>query len=188
MLTFQGTHQLETNLAHGKELLIDPQFLVSALRDVEVQSISKDQATWLMKPHFSFIKTSLETTLTILKGSKNSITTSDEQKDSSHSEQFSSGVISEGAISEGNIFFYQVVSKGIGATAEVEISLQLTDLMNCGESGVHAPPIMIQWQAGITKLTGLLKLVPKGLIESVAKQVIEETWTNIDEQIKLSKS
>lgn len=69
----------------------------------------------------------------------------------------------------------KIFSRGIGATSTVisEILLQPSDT---GTS--------VQWNADITELTGLLKLVPKGLISSAANKVIEETWAEIGNRLR----
>ena len=42
----------------------------------------------------------------------------------------------------------------------------------------------VHWTADITELTGLLKLVPKGLISSSANKVIEDTWSEIEKRLQ----
>ena len=64
----------------------------------------------------------------------------------------------------------KLVSKGIGATSTVQTHLSLTPQ----DEGTK-----IHWEAAITELTGLLKMVPKGLIESSARKVIEDVWANM---------
>lgn len=41
-----------------------------------------------------------------------------------------------------------------------------------------------RWVSNVTGLTGLLKLVPEGLIASSAGKVIEETWAEIEQKLK----
>src|SRR5262249_53186773 len=64
----------------------------------------------------------------------------------------------------------KLVSKGIGATSSVTTHL----LLSPKETGTQ-----IHWEAEITELTGLLKMVPKGLIESSARKVIEDVWAQV---------
>ncbi len=68
----------------------------------------------------------------------------------------------------------KLFSRGIGATSTVlaVLALQPTEI----GTAVH-------WSADITELTGLLKLVPKGLISSTAGKVIEDTWSEIEKKI-----
>ena len=65
-------------------------------------------------------------------------------------------------------------SRGIGATSTVESTIAFQSK----ESGTA-----VDWSADITELTGLLKLVPKGLISSTAGKVIEETWGEIEKKL-----
>lgn len=69
----------------------------------------------------------------------------------------------------------KLFSKGIGASTTVESLMTFQEKE--GGSAVH-------WIADVTELTGLLKLVPKGLISSSAGKVIEETWAEIDKKLK----
>lgn len=65
-------------------------------------------------------------------------------------------------------------SRGIGATSTVESVIAFQPK----ESGTA-----VDWSADITELTGLLKLVPKGLISSTAGKVIEDTWGEIEKKL-----
>ena len=69
----------------------------------------------------------------------------------------------------------KLYSKGIGASSTV-ISVMTFQPKDSG-TAVH-------WVADVTELTGLLKLVPKGLISSSAGKVIDETWDEIDQKLK----
>ncbi len=69
----------------------------------------------------------------------------------------------------------KIFSKGIGASTTV-----IADLKFAAREAGSA----VQWVADITKITGLLKMVPKGLIQSTAAKVIEETWIGVDTQLK----
>src|SRR5262245_8889052 len=62
---------------------------------------------------------------------------------------------------------YRLVSSGIGASSTVEVTLTCAE--KDGGTALH-------WSADITKLTGLLKMAPRGLIQSAANKVIEDTW------------
>jgi uncharacterized protein len=42
---------------------------------------------------------------------------------------------------------------------------------------------LVKWTGDITALTGLLKLVPKGLIQSSAGKVIDETWVAVSKRL-----
>jgi carbon monoxide dehydrogenase subunit G len=69
----------------------------------------------------------------------------------------------------------KLYSKGIGASTTV-VSVMTFEPKESG-TAVH-------WVADVTELTGLLKLVPKGLISSSAGKVIDETWAEIDKKLK----
>jgi uncharacterized protein len=67
-------------------------------------------------------------------------------------------------------FKAKVFSRGIGATSTVQAVLALK---------ANGTGTAIHWSADIVELTGLLKLLPKGLILSSANKVIEDTWAEI---------
>lgn len=69
-----------------------------------------------------------------------------------------------------NTASYTIVGKAVGASSTV------TATLNFQPSG---PGTNVNWVADITALTGLLKLVPKGLIQSAAKKVIEDVWASV---------
>ncbi len=66
---------------------------------------------------------------------------------------------------------YQVVAKAIGASSTVVVSLTFAEGTN-GGTAVH-------WTGDITQVTGLLKMVPTGLLQGSAHKVIEEVWTAV---------
>src|SRR5262249_30645377 len=65
----------------------------------------------------------------------------------------------------------RITSKGIGSSTTTEVHLTLAQ----SESGTA-----VHWVGEITALTGLLKAVPKGLIQSTATKVIEDIWTGVE--------
>ena len=65
---------------------------------------------------------------------------------------------------------FKLISKGIGSSSEVGSSLTISK---------HEQGSKIDWQAELTKLTGLLKMVPAGLIRGAANKVIEDVWTGV---------
>ena len=68
----------------------------------------------------------------------------------------------------------KIFSRGIGASTTV-----LTDLhFETREAGSA-----VRWVADITEITGLLKMVPKGLIQSAAQKVIDETWEGVQAKL-----
>jgi len=66
---------------------------------------------------------------------------------------------------------YQVVAKAIGASSTVAVALAFT----ATESGGTA----VHWTGDVTQVTGLLKMVPSGLLQGSAHKVIEEVWTAV---------
>src|SRR5262249_36422782 len=61
-------------------------------------------------------------------------------------------------------------TKGIGSNSEVVAAIQLVD-----QSG----GTLVRWQAEITQLGGLLKMVPKGLIQGAAQQIVQDVMNNV---------
>src|SRR5262249_45553424 len=57
-----------------------------------------------------------------------------------------------------------VFSKGIGASATVATHLTFAE---------HEAGTRVHWQMEITQLTGLLKLIPRGLLQATAGKVVE---------------
>lgn len=60
-----------------------------------------------------------------------------------------------------------LLSKGIGSSSRVAITL----LLSATGTGTH-----VHWSAEVQELTGLLKLVPSGLIKGAAQKVIGDIW------------
>lgn len=65
---------------------------------------------------------------------------------------------------------YAIVGKGVGASSTVEATLNF----EAADAGSR-----VNWNADITALTGLLKLVPKGLIQATASKIIADVWEAI---------
>jgi carbon monoxide dehydrogenase subunit G len=65
-------------------------------------------------------------------------------------------------------------SKGIGTSSEVETSLTIA----ATDSGSR-----VHWLADVTRLGGLLKAVPSGLIRGAAQKTIEEVWAGIGRKV-----
>jgi len=62
---------------------------------------------------------------------------------------------------------YTLVTKTIGASSTVTTSLVFAEAE--GGTAVH-------WSGDLVAVTGLLKMVPKGLLEGSARKVIEDVW------------
>jgi carbon monoxide dehydrogenase subunit G len=65
-------------------------------------------------------------------------------------------------------------SKGIGSTSKVEVALALTPQ----ESGTRA-----HWLVEVKELGGLLKAVPRTLIQGAAQSVIEDAWKIVESRL-----
>jgi carbon monoxide dehydrogenase subunit G len=67
-----------------------------------------------------------------------------------------------------------VFTKGIGASTTVETHLTFSP-KDLGS--------VVHWQANVTKLTGLLKLTPTGLVQGAAQKVVSDVWTQIGNKL-----
>jgi carbon monoxide dehydrogenase subunit G len=74
------------------------------------------------------------------------------------------------AYEPGKSVAFKVFAKAIGASSTV--LTQLTFAESGGATAVH-------WTGDLTEVTGLLKIVPKGLIEGSARKVIEDVWAAV---------
>jgi carbon monoxide dehydrogenase subunit G len=70
---------------------------------------------------------------------------------------------------------WSLVSKGIGSSSTVEALL--TFAAQDGGTAVH-------WTADVQHLGGLLKAVPRGLIQAAAQKVIGEVWAAVAERLR----
>ena len=76
-------------------------------------------------------------------------------------------VLTVAAREPGTSASYQVVTKAIGGGGTVVTRLNFQDTI----SGTN-----VLWTGDLVEVTGLLKMVPKGLIQSTAEKVIEDVW------------
>lgn len=67
-----------------------------------------------------------------------------------------------------------LTSKGIGSSSSVEVALNFVP---------HEGGTRIDWQAEIKSLDGLLKMVPRGLIQSAAQKSIEDVWNGVADKL-----
>jgi carbon monoxide dehydrogenase subunit G len=74
---------------------------------------------------------------------------------------------------------FKVFSKGIGATSTVNVVLRFREA-----DGATVVP----WTGDVVEVTGLLKMVPKGLIQSTAQKVIDDVWAAVAAQLGPAKS
>jgi carbon monoxide dehydrogenase subunit G len=70
-------------------------------------------------------------------------------------------------VQPGQVVDFIVRGKGIGSSNTVAIQLAISS--QDGGSQVH-------WTADVQELGGLLKAVPRGLIQATAQKVIEDVW------------
>src|SRR5262245_35624146 len=68
-----------------------------------------------------------------------------------------------------------MASKGIGSSSDVESALTLT----AQEGGTR-----LHWTADVTRLGGLLKAIPSGLIRGAAQKVITDVWNNVEAKLR----
>jgi carbon monoxide dehydrogenase subunit G len=64
--------------------------------------------------------------------------------------------------------------KGIGSSNDVEVALTLLP---------HAAGTRVAWTAAVTQLGGLLKAVPRGLIQASAQKAIEDVWREVRQRL-----
>jgi len=141
MIHFEGTREFPQPPILVFASLGDASFLVDSVKDVQDLSVrTVDRAVWKLQPKLSFVRTKLDISMDIVERS------------------------------EATGIKVKLVSRGIGATATVNATLQV----EAAGTGSR-----VKWAADVAELTGLLKLVPKGLITSTAQKVIEETWDEI---------
>lgn len=65
---------------------------------------------------------------------------------------------------------YRITAKAIGATSTVAAALTFAEAD--GGTAVH-------WTGDLTEVTGLLKMVPKGLLQGTAESVIADVWAAV---------
>jgi len=140
MIHFEGEERFTLPLERVRAALSDGTFLVEAQTNVHsVMESTPDRASWKLKPNFSFLSGTLDTTLQVVERT-------------------------EGAT------HFEIASKSIGATSKV--IAHLTFLPD--EEGTR-----VRWTADILELKGLLKLVPRPLIQATAQKVIADVWADI---------
>lgn len=69
---------------------------------------------------------------------------------------------------------YHVHGKGIGSSNEIEAALTLSP----ATTGTR-----LRWTADLTQLGGLLKAVPKGLLQAAAQKVIADVWAQVEARL-----
>jgi carbon monoxide dehydrogenase subunit G len=69
---------------------------------------------------------------------------------------------------------YTIHGKGVGSTNEVQVAMELR---------AHDSGTAVHWVAEVTQLSGLLKLVPSGLIRGAVQRESETVWRGIEQQL-----
>ena len=69
---------------------------------------------------------------------------------------------------------YRIETKTMGASSTVATALEFRD----ADGGT-----LVHWTGDIVAVTGLLKMVPKGLLEGTAKKVIEDVWAAVEARL-----
>ena len=77
----------------------------------------------------------------------------------------------------GKSVVFRVESKAMGASSTVESKLEFAE----AEGGT-----VVHWTGDLVAVTGLLKMVPKGLLEGTAKKVIEDVWDAVAAKLAAS--
>lgn len=70
---------------------------------------------------------------------------------------------------------FKFFTKAIGATSTVTAVLQFSEASG-GGTAVH-------WTGDLTEVTGLLKMVPKGLLQATAEKVIDDVWAAVSAKL-----
>jgi carbon monoxide dehydrogenase subunit G len=70
---------------------------------------------------------------------------------------------------------YRIVSTSVGAHSTVDARLEFGPADGGGTA--------VKWVSDVTELGGLLKLVPRGLIQAAAQKVITDVWAAIRQRL-----
>ncbi|OWK41786.1 CoxG family protein [Fimbriiglobus ruber] len=65
---------------------------------------------------------------------------------------------------------YRIASRGVGSSSAVDAELTVRPV----DSGCT-----VQWSGDVTELGGLLKMVPRGLVQAAVQKVIEDVWQSV---------
>jgi carbon monoxide dehydrogenase subunit G len=74
---------------------------------------------------------------------------------------------------------FKVYTKAMGASSTTLTKLTFLE----GEAG----GTRVHWTGEVTEVTGLLKAVPKGLLQGTAQKVIEEVWAAVTARLNAGK-
>lgn len=79
--------------------------------------------------------------------------------------------MTQAAQEAGKSVAYKVLAKAIGASSTVQTALTFAETPSGGTT--------VHWTGDLTEVTGLLKMVPKGLLQGAAQKVIEDVWAAV---------
>lgn len=128
--------------------LRDMSYLVQCIPEATVEGTpSEAEAQCQVRPNLGFVKGAIDVTLRYLGGQ------------------------------EPTNIRYQLLSKGVGSSSEVETTLTLTE-QDGGTRIAHV--------TDVKKLGGLLKMVPSGLIKGAAQKAIDDVWASIEAHLTSS--
>jgi carbon monoxide dehydrogenase subunit G len=145
MLHFEGDKDLSKPPAEVWAKLSDARFLVQCIPGGEVVGQPEAaSAVCKLRPGFAFVRGTLEVTLRVIEAMPDTLVR------------------------------LSLLSKGIGASSEVEGGLNLS--LRGNDTRVH-------WTADVKTLGGLLKMVPKGLIQGAAESVIKDVWAQVEAKL-----
>jgi carbon monoxide dehydrogenase subunit G len=144
MLHFEGTELIPASPAEVFAYLADPGRLARVLPDHEVTAKTADAATWKVRPKFSFMAGTLDTTATLVNRSAADQTVS-----------------------------YRIVSVGVGSSSTMDTRLVVSPALD-GAGGTQ-----VRWTGDLVDLGGLLKIVPRGMLQTAALKTITDLWAAI---------
>jgi len=146
MLRFSGIRDFKLIREDLWAKLRDAEFLAKCIPGVAaIKSQDRDRLLCTIHPGFSFVQGSLEVSLQVAD------------------------------ILPGQSAMVTLVSKGIGATSEIQARFDLVSR----DSGTR-----LDWSAEIVKLGGLLKAIPQGLIKASAQKVIEDLLSHVESKVQ----
>ncbi len=70
---------------------------------------------------------------------------------------------------------FKIDTKMMGGGSSVETKLEF--------AGADGGGTLVHWAGDLVSVTGLLKMVPRGLLEGTAKKVIEDVWAAVEARL-----
>lgn len=75
----------------------------------------------------------------------------------------------------GRMVAFRIFTKAIGASSTVAATLRFDPAAGAGTT--------VHWTGDLVEVTGLLKMVPKGLIQATAQTVIDDVWAAVSARL-----